>query len=89
MTQAHKLWSITLIDQIPHAVTMLQKKNIFFFLFSPVEIKLLIQTISARKVEKLIKDDIEYIFLHLFLLYNPHLTFYKMLLKLNEKNKPK
>lgn len=65
------------------------KKHNFFFLFSPVEIEVSTETPSARKVEKLIRDDIEPGFLHLFLLGNPHLTFYKILLKENKKNKQK
>lgn len=74
----------------PRCSYHIAKNHNFFFLFSPVEIKVLTETISARKVEKLIRDDIESAFLHLFLLGNPLLTFYKMLLKLNKKNeKPK
>lgn len=64
-----------------------KKHNFFFLLFTPVEIKVLTETLSARKVEKLIRDDIEPGFLHLFLLGNPHLTFYKILLKQNNNNK--
>lgn len=70
--------SIIFIDQISDAVPSLPTTITFFFLFSPAEIKVLTETISARKVEKLIRDDIESVFLHLFLLCNPHLMFTKM-----------
>lgn len=72
----------------PRCSYYVAKTHHFFFLFRPVEIKVLTEKISASKMEQLIRDDIESGFLHLFLLGNPHLTFYKMLLKL-KKNKPK